>query len=202
MSVSGMFAVPLTPILLTMRSWQTSECSGLILWRGPLVAAPPRCVHLRLNWFAGFVCFAVHGNFQQLAQRVRSPDSFPHFRFLFSDFFLCFWRPEKEFGVKIGDAFTQNFPHAFAIPPPAPRIIFRAGRGDDADGGFTAERRLEQQPRPARMDVLRQHIKTFHRHTVRLEIFAQSQRRTIGAITARDMRRHHLHQIGRNAGLL
>jgi len=47
--VSGMFAVPLTPILLTMRSWQTSECSGLILWRGPLVAAPPRCVHLRLN---------------------------------------------------------------------------------------------------------------------------------------------------------
>jgi hypothetical protein len=31
--------------------------------------------------FAGFVCFAVHGNFQQLARRVRSPDSFPHFRF-------------------------------------------------------------------------------------------------------------------------
>jgi hypothetical protein len=34
--------IALTLIPLTMRSWQTSACSGLILWRGTLVVATPR----------------------------------------------------------------------------------------------------------------------------------------------------------------
>jgi hypothetical protein len=42
MSVRGMFAILLTLIPLTFRSWQTAGCSGLILWRRPVVAAPPR----------------------------------------------------------------------------------------------------------------------------------------------------------------
>ena len=42
MSISGMFAIPLTLIPLTMWPWQTSGFSVLIALRSSLVAAPPR----------------------------------------------------------------------------------------------------------------------------------------------------------------
>ena len=79
-------------------------------------------------------------------------------------------------------------------------VVIRVGHGDDADGRFAAKRLLEQEPRPARMDVLRQHVETFYHHAVCVEIFALGEGRTISAVAARYMRRHHLHQAGRDTG--